>query len=267
MPIDQVERQALLKRIQAFQFDEGGEELTFAQRLARENGWSSAFTERAIEEYRRFMFLAVVAGHSVTPSDQVDQVWHLHLTYTRSYWQRWCRVVLRTDVHHGPTKGGRSEREKFHDWYVQTLDSYRLVFEADAPADLWPNSARRFGDDICFQRINTKRNWVVPKPQRVKAWTVSLFTLFCVAGIVGCASQFEEHPYATRAVLLYATLCIIVVVIVAIRFRDSTSTPRPRKGQKGGRSSAGMGCGCSIGRGNDAGDDGGDDGGCGGCGD
>ena len=33
----------------------------------------------AIEEYRKFVFLALVAGHQITPSDQVDQVWHLHL--------------------------------------------------------------------------------------------------------------------------------------------------------------------------------------------
>ncbi|MCX5952813.1 MAG: hypothetical protein NTZ40_04815 [Cyanobacteria bacterium] len=33
----------------------------------------------AIEEYRKFVFLALVAGHQITPSDQVDQVGHLHL--------------------------------------------------------------------------------------------------------------------------------------------------------------------------------------------
>jgi hypothetical protein len=63
----------------------GDAEQTFAARLARENGWRPAQAARVIEEYRRFCFLAVTAGHPVTPSDAVDQAWHLHLTYTRDY--------------------------------------------------------------------------------------------------------------------------------------------------------------------------------------
>ena len=55
--------------------------LPFAARLARENGWSDAHAARVMEEYRRFCFLATTAGHEVTPSDAVDQAWHLHLTY------------------------------------------------------------------------------------------------------------------------------------------------------------------------------------------
>ena len=78
------ERQDLLNRIQAFSFDEDECALPFADRLARENQWSDMHAERVISEYRRFMFLAMVASHPVTPSDEVDQVWHLHLLYTRS---------------------------------------------------------------------------------------------------------------------------------------------------------------------------------------
>ena len=57
--------------------------LPFAERLARENGWSRSHAERVVGEYKRFCFLAATAGHTVTPSDAVDQAWHLHLTYSR----------------------------------------------------------------------------------------------------------------------------------------------------------------------------------------
>ena len=63
--------QALYDRILQFSFDEGNEALTFARRLARETGWTPNYTARVIDEYKRFIFLAVVAGHPVTPSDQV----------------------------------------------------------------------------------------------------------------------------------------------------------------------------------------------------
>src|SRR5690349_19351007 len=71
-----------------------GAALSFADRLARENGWRADHAERVIEEYRRFAFLAATGGQDVTPSDAVDQAWHLHLTYTRDYWDRFCPEVL-----------------------------------------------------------------------------------------------------------------------------------------------------------------------------
>ena len=96
----------LWQRIAAFEFDPVDAALPFSRRLARDNGWSDAFAQRAVEEYRRFVFLAMVAGHPVTPSDEVDQVWHLHLCYTRSYWEDLCGEVLPRPLHHGPTRGG-----------------------------------------------------------------------------------------------------------------------------------------------------------------
>ena len=125
-----------------------------------------SFTARVISEYRRFLYLAIVAGHQVSPSDDVDQAWHLHLLYTESYWNRLCRDVLGVPLHHHPTTGGPSERAKFDAWYRQTLDSYRRVFYEDPPADIWPNADSRAGGTDRYQRVNTTRSWIVRKPWR-----------------------------------------------------------------------------------------------------
>lgn len=69
----------LYQRIKDFQIDDRHAKFTFSQKLAKENRWSAEYTQRAIEEYKKFAFLAVVAGHPVTPSEQVDRVWHMHL--------------------------------------------------------------------------------------------------------------------------------------------------------------------------------------------
>ncbi|NJK61209.1 MAG: hypothetical protein HC918_14570, partial [Oscillatoriales cyanobacterium SM2_1_8] len=124
---------ALYQRIQAFAFEPTAVHLSFVQRLAREHRWSLAYAERALDEYKRFAFLAVAAGHPVTPSEPVDWVWHLHLSYTRSYWEHFCPEVLQTPWHHEPTQGGPAEQEKFCRWYAQTLDSYAPVFWRSPP--------------------------------------------------------------------------------------------------------------------------------------
>jgi hypothetical protein len=153
----------LWDRIQAFSFDAGAATFPFWSRLAAENGWSLSFAARAIGEYRRFVYLAVVAGHPVSPSDQVDQVWHLHLLYTESYWHRLCRDTLGMPLHHHPTTGGGAERAKFDDWYRRTLDSYRRMFVEDPPADIWPRAEPGGGGDH-HQRVNTRRCWIIQKP-------------------------------------------------------------------------------------------------------
>ncbi len=136
--------------------------LSFAERLARENGWSLAEAERVIEEYRRFCFLAVTAGHPVTPSDQVDQAWHLHLTYTRDYWERFCPEVLGCPLHHGPTKGGSDEQHRFFTQYAETLRSYERAF-GSPPADLWPDAARRLNQDHKARRVHPRDAIIVPR--------------------------------------------------------------------------------------------------------
>jgi len=156
------DHQALLDRILAYSFDDGDVALPFADRLARENCWPRSYSERVIVEYRRFMFLAVVAGHPVTPSDQVDQAWHLHLLNTHSYWDRFCPDVLGRRADHCPTTGGPAESRKFEHWYDRTLDSYRYFFGAP-PQDIWPVATIRFGDDLYYVRVNTKRNCIVPR--------------------------------------------------------------------------------------------------------
>ena len=136
--------------------------LSFTARLARENRWIEDYAARVIDEYRRFCWLAARAGHEVTPSDEVDQAWHLHLTYSRDYWQVFCPDVLGFDLHHGPTRGGGAERTRFHEQYAQTLKSYEAAFGLP-PGDIWPPSARRFGVDPKGFRVNPVDVMILPR--------------------------------------------------------------------------------------------------------
>ena len=77
---------ALLRRLEEFNIDDPDSSFPFSAKLAEQQGWTAEFTTRAIGEYKRFCYLAVVAGHPVSPSQTVDEVWHLHLTYSYNYW-------------------------------------------------------------------------------------------------------------------------------------------------------------------------------------
>lgn len=165
--------QLLWSSLSQYNIGPAGAAFGFADRLARENGWRRAHADRVIEEYRRFCFLAVTEGHPVTPSDAVDQAWHLHLTYTRDYWERFCPEVLGRPLHHGPTEGGRSEQDRYYTQYAGTLKSYEAAF-GPAPADIWPSAARRLIDDPRARRVHPRDVFILPK---ATAWLLALATL------------------------------------------------------------------------------------------
>lgn len=151
----------LWNRILSFELDDTSE-FTFTDRLARENAWSYEFAVRTIVEYKKFIFLVSISNQPLTPSDSVDQVWHLHLLYTQSYWKDFCGSILQKEIHHGPTKGGASERQKFTNWYLQTLLLYQEAFEATPPSDIWPDEKERFAN-VNFQRIDTNSFYLIRK--------------------------------------------------------------------------------------------------------
>lgn len=62
----------LLAKLEAMELEKPGIPLPFSTRLARENGWNPEFARKVIREYKRFIYLAVKAGHPVTPSKAVD---------------------------------------------------------------------------------------------------------------------------------------------------------------------------------------------------
>jgi hypothetical protein len=71
----------LWQKIEAFRLDDPDAGFQFSARLAGENGWSLNYAHRVIEEYKKFIFMCCISPTGVTPSDPVDQAWHLHLTF------------------------------------------------------------------------------------------------------------------------------------------------------------------------------------------
>jgi hypothetical protein len=210
--------QILYERIMCFSFNDGNEMLPFEKRLSLENGWTDDFCTRVIDEYKRFVFLAIVAGHSVSPSDQIDQVWHLHLIYSKSYWNHFCPQVLGKELHHMPTNGGPQEMEKFRQWYQDTLDSYHHFFGQKPPEDIWPDVSIRFGEDLYFQRLNTKRHWIIPKQQLNRllySATLAMLLLLIFSSMLDLSSGYQQ-PDVSLEVGFQSKNPVVAVGILAL---------------------------------------------------
>ena len=248
-------------RLLALDFDDRASPLSFSARLARDNGWSRRFATRAIDEYRKFCFLAVHAGHPVTPSDEVDQVWHLHLTYSRHYWDELCRTALKRPLHHGPTQGGAREDRKYRDWYAATLKSYRRYF-GDPPKQLWPAAAERFDVHNDFVRINRRDVVTVDRSVLRRAALASLAGGAAIAA--GAALAQAEGAAAGPGVVfgvLVAVALPLMLIVAALRARRRNGAKAAKRSTSDGGAAV---VGGSSGKGSCDGPSG--DGGSSGCG-
>lgn len=218
---------ALWTRIRAHPFADPAQGLDFRRRLAREQGWSLAAADAAIEEYRRFCWLACTAGQPVTPSAAVDEVWHLHLTYTEDYWQRFCPEVLRQCLHHGPTRGGPTEATRYRRQYAETLAAYERAF-GPPPEVWWPGTLERFASPTRWQRVDRDRYWLLPKPGlgQLRAAGLAAFAALVGIGLAGGA-QAQANPLDWTAgpfLSLYLGLMVAVLILNRL-WRQQLSGP------------------------------------------
>ncbi len=211
-------------------------ELSFAKRLQMENRWTIIYTDRAIAEYKRFLYLAKVSPIPVTPSAAVDQVWHLHLLYTRSYWKDLCFDLLGCPLHHDPSGGGGREATQLWNGYEATKALYRKEFGEEPPTELWPATA----------------DWILPRPawwRRVQTFAVFPMVLPLLGFSVGLGS----------ALFLVAVFAFIAAIPLLAKLGSDK-----RRGRFEGADGGGIDFDTSS---SDCGDSGGDCGdGGGGCG-
>lgn len=232
------EIEALYKKLQTFEFGSADAEFSFLDRLADENGWYSTYAEKVLEEYRRFLVLAIFSGHAVTSSDEVDQVWHLHLIYTQSYWDELCAKVLNKPLHHCPSDGGEQELSKFSDQYTKTLESYKEIFGENPPPEIWPTPENRFIGKEHYRRVDINKNANSVR-DIIEAYIFTGLSWFGVWAVFSIGYS-DSTPY------VFATLFGVVILTTTLLIRATHTTEvkgSPKKSNDGGGSGSGCGSG------------------------
>lgn len=222
----------LLTRIESFEVDDPGCALTFASRLAHAHGWSVAYAERVVTEYKRFVFLCMTGTAPCCPSEDVDAAWHLHLTYSRSYWDRFCGSVLRRPLHHEPSRGGYEEARKHRGMYAATLAAYRRAFGTEPPTDIWPQVSDRFGPKARRQVVSTAAHWIIPKKATWRAlqWTAVL--AMAALALPGCLSGLNPLALQGADFLWFLIPSMAVAVAAGLLLRSALRRPGPRSGDE-----------------------------------
>jgi hypothetical protein len=224
----------LWQNIQNFMLDDATAKFPFSKKLAKEQKWTVEFTNKAIEEYKKFMYLCCVSQSGASPSKIIDEVWHLHLTYTVNYWEKFCSTILQKNMHHHPSNGNETDKLKYKKWEINTLELYQNEFEQKPPNEIWlPN-------------VPSKR--FLP------------FSLIFISGfIITFFSSCNSHDKIGMSVGGFVFVAILIGYKALIKTQAGKNNNRDGGGCKNG---AGCSSGCTTG----CGGGGGCGGGCGGCG-
>jgi uncharacterized protein (TIGR04222 family) len=227
-PFMRAEQHPLWEKLRKYDFGGTASREQFVARLARDRQWSLVFAERTVDEYLRFIFLGCVGDAPCCPSDDVDQAWHLHLTYTREYWSRFCGEILGTPFHHTPAAHGGAERDKHVAMYRDTLAAYVEWFGRRPPTDIWPSVERRFPPASSVDRLNgvgassgagvSSRTWAATA---ASALGVPLLVLLMVNG--GLANPWE---FAGPKFLRFFWTSLIPAIVFGVALRAMVRPPR-----------------------------------------
>lgn len=217
------EQAELYHRIAGHPFDRAAPLEHFSAKLARQNGWSPAYARRVTAEYRRFVLIALESGHVASPSDAVDQAWHLHLGHTRDYWERFCPAVLGRPLHHEP--GSRAEAARHAALYRQTLASYRRLFGEAPPADIWP------AEPACqrFQRVDLAQHLLLPRPfsQAARSRYAGLGAAAALLTLAGCSAlgSLDVLDYSGPTFLAFY-IAVLAIYLLLRPWLRSLGEPR-----------------------------------------
>lgn len=135
----------------------------FITKLQKQNLWSYKYTFRVINEYVKFIHLGL--KQEVSPSYEIDQVWHMHILYTKDY-HNMCKSLGIDYFHHNPID---KKIPNSKDNYSETLELYKSTFQTNPPLDIWTK-----WKPTNYVFIDLKQHWVTP----VNDWKALLKILF-----------------------------------------------------------------------------------------
>lgn len=195
----------LWEEILKFGFDDPNEQYGFSIRLAFENNWTIYFTQKAILEYKKFMFLAATNDEMISPSETVDIVWHQHLIFTKSY-SDLC-VLLSKRIEHIPSTHNRSEALKFQKAKERTKELYEIAFGVQ-PLEFW-----YYENELSTLNLNNSKF----RTSRLKKMFPRFFVLVCIPiyfAIYPILVKIDNPDFLIYYVLLF-TLVILSLELFA----------------------------------------------------
>jgi hypothetical protein len=127
----------------------------FADKISRKHNCTKRYALKAVHEYKKFLYLAVISDFHVTPSKTIDKVWHEHILFTQAY-RAFCDEVIEYNLNHHPELFVlAAQTERYHAQYLDTLDLYVKEFGILPTDDVW--DITKYDKEQILEKLETSR--------------------------------------------------------------------------------------------------------------
>lgn len=219
----------LWRKIENIEFDTLAVGKTFSEHLAAENGWTLSFADRAIREYKKFMYLRSITDRNLVPSDVVEQVWRLHLSDTRHYWGTFCKIAGK-QLHHNPVGENSADNDNAVSAYDYTKSFYKEEFQRSPRSEFWPESSAPEALNPAMERVDRSKYLILQKPTS-GLWRsvgrfagVATFPLSIVAYAVNQSSGMAAGEISSLGWLMVAGVAIVIATFGCLVWRMESNT-------------------------------------------
>jgi len=115
-----------------------------AEALVKSENWSKRKAQKAVEEYRKFLYLTQIADTDIAPSGPVDLVWVRHMT-SASYSQQVLPLLSTREPVRFVIETQANIRRNFS-MNERAKTYYRTEFSAQPPESYWPDVVDQSGN-------------------------------------------------------------------------------------------------------------------------
>lgn len=181
----------LWEKIEGYHIGPEKTPIGFSTQLSKE-ARVNMMTAGVIEyEYKKFMYLCAVQDQPVSPSSLIDKAWHLHLTYSKDYWEDFCENILGKKIHHQPSDGTATDQDQMKANFEFTQTLYKEEFNEPMPENIW------FADQLKAKKANRNR--------KVFRYA-SLLTIFIIGSFL--------IPFVSNTALIFSFLVLGSIIWV-----------------------------------------------------
>ena len=93
----------------------------------KEYGWSKAQASQAVDRYEK-LFKLFGKGSSIVPTQEIDDVWHIHMLDPESYYED-CMEYHGKIIGHNPAlEDSQEEKSKLHSLFLMTAKIWKEAY-------------------------------------------------------------------------------------------------------------------------------------------
>lgn len=193
--------QHLWARLESYSFPKG-----IIEKFERQYPFiANETTPFLFDEFKKFVFLSCISNDTIIISQRLDLIWHHYLTFTKEFWDIFCKEVLQREFHHLPSDGSQEAFKIHKKAYEATLDFYEVVFGTLAPESAWELPADRFSLSIYQYVDSSKYACLASKDLNKLALLPSI-----IVGLIFCLTLPYDFKWASL-ILGWLTWFIIVI--------------------------------------------------------